>query len=188
MPLLGLFELLIAHVPPIEQAISPAWTQEAPVVQLPLEQEIKVVPFFIEGSVDDFDSIERARKLTNSMPRKWCGTYSSFNDGSNVEVTLDLIDVQPIGQIVDIGGEILIGGYRKDFRGNLNAKSNQTQFIIVTNEWIFDIEPGGTFVGLGDAKKFVWNAPRLNNRGGILDLSKACDKENSKAQSIFTVL
>ena len=108
MPFLGLFELLIAHAPRIEQPMAQPLSVEVPLVQLPREQQIEVLPFVIEGSVDNFDPIKRAKELINTIPRKWCGTYRSFNDDSNFEVILYLAQSQLIGQIVSLEGEILI--------------------------------------------------------------------------------
>ena len=174
MPLLGLFELLIAHAPRIEQPMVQPLGIEMPLVELPLEQEIEVLPFVIEGSVDNFDPIKRAKELINTIPRKWCGTYSSFHDDENLDVILHLAQPQLTGQIVSLEGEIVIGGIKTKFLGSVNAKSNQSQIILLSEASIYDLEPGGIFFSLEGIQRYAWKSPRLDNRGGEIDFTENC--------------
>jgi len=172
MPFLELFALLIANASRLEQSMPTSVEREVPLEQLQLapDLDIEVLPFVIEGSVENFDPVENAKELAEKLSRKWCGTYSSFNDGSKFDVTLLLSQVDFIGQIVDVRGEIFIDGLRARVRGNLNAKSNQIELIVISNQLIVDIEPGSVFLGLEGMKSLVNKSSRLNNLGGRLDL------------------
>ena len=125
----------IANEASLEQSLPIERSEEALVEEaLAIDSIIEIKPFVLEGSVESFDPTQRAKEIAKKLSRKWCGTYSSFNDGSNVDVTMQLSDVKAIGQMVVIGGEMLIGNFKTKFRGNLNAKSNQTQLIILSDE------------------------------------------------------
>ena len=182
MPYLGLFALLIVDASLLGQSMPPETPSEESIEQfeVPVDTKLEVLPFVIEGSVENFDPEERAKELVKTISRKWCGTYSSFKDGSSQTATLLISKVKPIGQIVALQGQLLINGRNTQIRGNLNAKSNQIELIPLSNKWIFDIEPGGIFVGLQGPKRFIFNSPRLTDYGGILDLNKDCKDEISK--------
>ena len=191
MPFLGLLGLLLGDASVLEQAMPPIIASEAPLQELESsspDATLKVLPFVIEGSVESFDPVKKAQELAQTISRKWCGTYSSFNDGSRINVTLLFSKVKPIGQIVSLDGQLLIDGSEVDLRGNLNAQSNQIELLIISNQRILDIEPGGTFLGLAGLERLLWNSPRLNNPGGYIDLNSKCSAQSSKAQTIFTVL
>jgi len=65
---------------------------------------------------------------------------------------------------------------RAKVRGNLNAKSNQIELIVISDQLIVDIEPGSVFFGLEGMRSLVNKASRLNNLGGRLDmLNIDCD-------------
>ena len=174
MPFLELFGLLIANALSLEQSIPNAVLEEVPLelLQLAPDTKIEVLPFVLEGSVDNFDPAERAKELEKRISRKWCGTYRSFKTGETLDVTLLLSQVKSIGQIVAIQGDVLIDQMKIKFSGNLNAKSNQTELILLSNKLISDIEPGGIFLGLEGAKNFVLKPSRLNHLGGRLDFNK----------------
>ena len=160
----------------LEQSMPPGIDSLAPLQELEpsFDSNLKVLPFVIEGSVENFDPVKKAKELARTLSRKWCGTYSSSNDGSKINVTLLLSMVKPIGQIVSLEGQLLIDGNRIDLNGSLNVKSNQVELLIVSNELIFNFEPGGTFVGLDGLRKLIWNSTRLNNPGGYIDLEPIC--------------
>ena len=172
MPFLELFALLMGNASGLEQSMRASVEREAPLEQLQLapDLDIEVLPFVIEGSVENFDPIEKAKELAKKLSGKWCGTYSSFNDGSKFDVTLLFSQVDFIGQIVDVRGEIFIDGLRAKVRGNINAKSNQIELIVISDQLIVDIEPGSVFLGLEGMKSLVNKSSRLNNLGGRLDL------------------
>ena len=174
MPFLELVGLLIANAVPLEQSIPNSVIERAPLEQLQLapDTKIEVLPFVLEGSVDSFDPAERAKEMEKRISRKWCGIYRSFKTGETLDVTLLLSKVKSIGQIVTLRGDVLIDQTKTKFNGNLNAKSNQTELILLSNKWISDIEPGGIFLGLEGAKNFVWKPSRLNHLGGRLDFNK----------------
>ncbi len=175
MSFLGLFASLIANASGLEQSMPRSIRSEAPPKQLSApHQEIKVLPFVIEGFVESFDPVERANDLVESFSRKWCGTYSSFNDDSVFDVTLVFSNVTSTGQMVFLSGELSIDNRTINLRGNLNAKSNQMELLIDSDQVVAGLEPGGMFVGFERSKILAWKAPRLNNFGGILLLSKAC--------------
>ena len=176
MPFLGLFELLIVNVSRFEQSMPRGIASEAPLQELESSSDsnLKVLPFVIEGSVENFDPVIKAKELARTLSRKWCGTYSSFNDRSTTNVTLFFSKVEPIGQIVSLDGQLLIDGKKLDVSANLNVKSNQIELLINSNELILNLEPGGTFFGLDGLKRLVWNSTRLNNAGGYIDLEPIC--------------
>ena len=58
--------------------------------------------------------------------------------------------------------------------GNLNAKSDQLDLLPLSPELTDDMEIGGRFLGLQDFSLAGWEAPRLTNPGGRLDLSRSC--------------
>ncbi|WP_320666759.1 hypothetical protein [Prochlorococcus sp. MIT 1307] len=182
------FQLLVANASVLEQSM-PSAIKDEPLIQemqVAPEPKIEVIPFVIEGSVESFDSIERAKEIAKTLARKWCGTYSSFNDGSKLDLTLFFSQVKPIGQIVVLHGEVLIDGVTTSISGNINARSNQIELILISNQLIAGIEPGGTFLGLDGIKSLAWKPSRLNDSGGRLDFKNTCSKVNSKAQSVFT--
>ena len=176
MPFLGLFELLIVDASRLEQSMPRGIASEAPLQELESSSDsnLKVLPFVIEGSVENFDPVIKAKELARTLSRKWCGNYSSFNDRSKTNVTLLFSKVEPIGQIISLDGQLLIDRKKLDVRGNLNVKSNQIELLINSNELILNLEPGGTFFGLDGLKRLVWNSTRLNNAGGYIDLEPIC--------------
>ena len=184
MPLLlGLLELLIVDASRLEQSMPLDIPSEAPLQQLesPSAPNLEVLPFVLEGSVDTFDSLERAKELARTIPRKWCGTYRSFDDSSNFDVILLLSKVKAIGQIVSLEGQLLIDGKKTNLRGNLNAKSNQVELIVAPRQWGSDLQTGGIFIGLDGMKSLIWNSSSLNKLGGRLNMNEVCDEEESKA-------
>ena len=71
MPFLGLFALLMANASGFEQSIQRSMGSEASLLYLSsVDQEVKVVPFVIEGSVESFDSVERAKALANLLSQR----------------------------------------------------------------------------------------------------------------------
>ena len=183
MPLLGLLELLIVDASRLEQSMPLDIRSEAPLQQLelPSTPNLEVLPFVIEGSVDTFDPVERAKELAQTISRKWCGTYRSFDNSSNFDVILSFSKIKPIGQMVALHGQLLIDGQKMNVRGNLHAKSNQIELIVDSNYLNSNLSLGGIFVGLDGLKSLIWNSPSLNKPGGSMNLNEACDHQDSKS-------
>lgn len=204
MPFLPIMDVWIADEALKQQVLPPTINNEAPIeLVLPdgldsqgafeaqdfsLDSVLKIKPFVIEGSVENFDPVGRAIGLAKSFPRKWCGTYSSFDDNSNeIDVLLTFSNPSSTGQIVDLKGEMLIGDISTPIQGYLNAKSDQLELFLLSEKLIYGLEPGGVFVGLHNAKLLGWKPPRLDQPGGRLVLREDCDNQALKAPSLITI-
>ena len=141
---------------------------------LPPDSSQQAVPSVSDGSLERFDPVERAVELAATLSRQWCGTYKSFGDEPQVDVTLNLAKVVPIGQIIDLRGEMRLGSVTTPVQGNLNAKSTQLELLPLADQLIPGMEPGGLFLGLQDFTLSGWQAHRLGNPGGTLNLSSSC--------------
>jgi hypothetical protein len=128
-----------------------------------------------------FDPVARAASIATSMPRLWCGSYTSFTTGSTVEVKLTFAAVQPIGQMVDLRGEMQIGEITTPVQGNLNASSDQLELLPLASELTDELEAGGDFLGLQGLTLSAWQAPRLTNLGGSLNLAPECQGSEAPA-------
>ena len=91
-----------------------------------------------------------------------------------MDVELTLTGLKAMGQMVDLRGEMRIGSISTPVQGNLNAKSDQLDLLPLSPELTDDLEIGGRFLGLQDFSLAGWEAPRLTNPGGRLDLSRSC--------------
>ena len=170
MPLLLAMDLPISEVP-----LQPA---------LPLESSRLSTPVVPLGNVESFDPAARAVDLANTLPRQWCGTYESFSQGTKVDVALNLSSLTPIGQMVDIRGQMRLGDVITPVQGNLNAKSDQLDLLPLADQLIAGVEPGGVFLGLQQFVFVGWAAPRLTNSGGNLILTTSCVEQASEAPVI----
>ena len=121
--------------------------------------------------IDTFDPVARAALITSQLPRQWNGTYQAFNGGSVLPVTLRLISVQALGQMVDLHGEMTVGSVAVPVQGNLNAKSDQLDLLVLASNKVAGLEAGGEFQGLDSLALPGWIAPRLTNSGGQLVLN-----------------
>ena len=204
MPFLPVMDLWIASDASLEPALPSSMGTKASLEQivpedkptardkalepvLPLEIMMEIKPFVLEGSVEKFDPVARAAEIASSIPRKWCGTYRSFAEEANIDVTLTFSKVNSIGQMVDLHGEMSLGSLKTPVHGNLNAKSDQLELIPLADKLMPGLEPGGSFVGLQGAQLFSWKSPRLDNPGGRLELKKECIDQISKAPAVFTI-
>lgn len=154
-----------------------------PVVDLPIQSPIPFesqmqfdssklsMPLMLEGAVESFDPVLRAEDLAATLPRQWCGTYLSFTGVPSEDVLLTLASVTPMGQMLDLRGDMRIGEITTPVQGNFNAKSDQLDLLPLSNELTADLESGGDFVGLQGFSLSGWQAPRLTHRGGRLQLS-----------------
>jgi hypothetical protein len=122
------------------------------------------------GPVETFDPAARAKDLAVSIPRIWTGTYQSFIDGKVVPAELRLASVTPIGQMLDLRGDLTVAGVTTPVQGNFNTKSDQLDLIPLEGNPGSALEIGGAFQGLQGVYLAGWNAPRLTHPGGILDL------------------
>jgi hypothetical protein len=123
------------------------------------------------GAVETFDPVARAQLLANEIPRRWTGTYQSFDTGEVVPVQLQLASLRPLGQMVDLRGEMTIGSVTTPVQGNLNAESDQLDLLVLCDcKGVGGLELGGLFSGLQGLQLSGWQAPRLTNQGGRLEL------------------
>ena len=86
-------------------------------------------------------------------------------------VTLRLVSVQALGQMVDLHGEMTVGSVVVPVQGNLNAKSDQLDLLVLASNKVAGLEAGGEFQGLEALALNGWIAPRLTNSGGQLVLN-----------------
>jgi len=121
--------------------------------------------------IDTFDPVARAALITSQLPRQWNGTYQAFNGGSVLPVTLKLVSVRALGQMVDLHGEMTVGSVAVPVQGNLNAKSDQLDLLVLATNKVAGLELGGEFQGLESLALNGWIAPRLTNSGGQLVLN-----------------
>ncbi len=149
-----------------------------------LDSDYQPLPVVLDGSVENFDPRARAAELAKAMPRKWCGTFQSFVDDSQFDVTVQFGTVKSIGQMVNLQGEMILGNVRTAVNGNLNAKSDQFELVPLSNQLISSVEPGGLFMGFQGVTLTGWKSPDLNNPGGRLELSKECGVQSSETLPI----
>lgn len=121
--------------------------------------------------VQTFDAAARAQMLARQIPREWSGTYQSFSTGGPVPVQLRLSNLTAMGQIVNLQGEITIGGVTSPVQGNLSAESDQLDLLLLGNSLGGGLQPGGLFQGLQGLELSGWNGLRLTEMGGRLALS-----------------
>ncbi|MCT0209006.1 hypothetical protein [Synechococcus sp. CS-1332] len=122
------------------------------------------------GEVETFDPIARARLIAEQLPRRWSGRYQSFSGGPTVPVQLRIDGATPMGQMVDLRGAMAIGGVESPVQGNLNAKSDQLDLLLLGDPLGGALEPGGAFQSVQGLSLSGWRAPRLTTPGGRLQL------------------
>jgi hypothetical protein len=122
------------------------------------------------GEVETFDPIARARLIAEQLPRRWSGRYQSFSGGPVVPVSLRIDGATPIGQMVDLRGAMAIGGVETPVQGNLNAKSDQLDLLVLGDPLGGALEPGGAFQSVQGLALSGWSAPRLTTPGGRLQM------------------
>lgn len=123
-----------------------------------------------EGAVEIFDAQGRAAELARDLPRTWNGTYRPYGSSTSVPVQLRLESLNAMGQMVDLRGQISIGGVATPVQGNLNAKSDQLDLLLLGDTLPAGMEPGGTVMGLEGFNLSAWQPPRLVTLGGRLQL------------------
>jgi len=75
-----------------------------------------------------------------------------------------------IGQMVDLRGAMAIGGVESPVQGNLNAKSDQLDLLVLGDPIGGALEPGGAFQSVQGLSLSGWRAPRLTTPGGRLQM------------------
>ena len=122
------------------------------------------------GGAETFDPVARAQLLAREMPLNWSGVYQPFGGAQSVNAELRLASVTPMGQMIDLRGELSVGGVTTPVQGNLNAESDQLDLLMLCDCEVAGLERGGVFTGLQGLQLSGWQAPRLTNPGGRLDL------------------
>jgi hypothetical protein len=122
-------------------------------------------------AVETFDPVARAAVLAQDLPREWSGTYQPFSGSAPVTVQLRLASAIAMGQMVDVRGDMTVGSVTIPVQGNLNAKSDQLDLLLLGQNDAVQLENGGQFLGLQAFSLSGWTAPRLTNPGGQLVLN-----------------
>ncbi len=122
------------------------------------------------GGAETFDPVARAQLLARELPLNWSGLYQPFDSNANSRVELRLSSATPIGQMIDLRGELTVGGVKTPVQGNLNAESDQLDLLILCRCTVPGLEMGGVFTGLQGLQLSGWQASRLTSAGGRLDL------------------
>ncbi len=160
----ALIPLLLAATPlPVGSAVP---FREPTVIQQELPQG-----FGEQVQVETFDPVARAAVIAQELPRQWSGTYQSFGTAPPQTVQLTLGSAIALGQMVDVRGEITVGGTTVPVQGNINAKSDQLDLLLLGDVGQAGIENGGEFRGLQGFSLSGWRAPRFTNPGGQLTLT-----------------
>lgn len=120
--------------------------------------------------VENFDPLARASLMAQELPRSWSGSYQSFGATAALPADLQLSSVLPMGQMVVLRGALTIAGVTAPVQGNLNAKSDQLDLLLLGGQRFDFLEAGGDFQGLQGLELSGWNAPRLTSAGGRLQL------------------
>ena len=122
-------------------------------------------------SVEPFDPEGRAALIARVIPRQWRGSFQPFVGGGALPAALDLEAVRPMGQMVDLRGQLRVGAAVTPVQGTLNAKSDQLDLLLLGDMGSVGMEPGGQIQGLQSMSLSSWRAPRLVSPGGRLLLN-----------------
>jgi hypothetical protein len=166
--LLAALPLLAAALPVQAQAIKPGAMVPFDPTGAAVRSQLQAVQ---TDTVEQFDPVARAKALAKDLPRRWSGTYLANAAGSPQTVRLDLASLTPIGQMLVIRGTMTIGSLTTPFQGNINAKSDQLDLLLLGDTTAVGLEPGGMFQGLQTFQLSDWESPRLTNAGGKLRLT-----------------
>jgi hypothetical protein len=139
------------------------------------------------GTVETFDPIGRARLIAELIPRRWSGTFRSFASGEVLPARLELSSTTPVGQMVDLRGRITIGATTTDIQGNINAKSDQLDLLVLGDESIPGLEPGTGFQGLQGLSLSGTSLVRLTNAGARLQLDPDIGAVSAPAAGAETI-
>ena len=122
------------------------------------------------GAVETFDSQGRAAVLARDLPKAWSGSYRPYGSPEALPVELRLVSLNAMGQMVDLRGQRTIAGVATPIQGNLNAKSDQLDLLLLADTLPAGLEAGGTIMGLEGFNLSAWQPPRLVTLGGRLQL------------------
>lgn len=122
------------------------------------------------ATVETFDPIGRAALIASQMPRQWSGSYGPFEGGKPVPVELEIASASSAGQMVVLTGRIRVDGVESAVQGNLNAKSDQLDLLVLGDTPGPGLDAGGFFQGLQGLNLSGWNPDRLTAMGGRLQL------------------
>lgn len=157
--------LLAASVPPLGPSVpTSGWMRAAP-AETARESSLMVT------SVEAYDPVGRAQLIAERMPRTWTGSYRPFNGARAMPVLLSLSRVTPLGQMVDLRGELKLAGRVAPVQGNINAKSNQLDLLVLGTALAAVLEPGGEFQGQQGLSLSGWLPDRTIGPGGRLQLN-----------------
>ncbi|KEF41026.1 MAG: hypothetical protein ER33_13755 [Cyanobium sp. CACIAM 14] len=141
----------------------------------------------VSGEVETFDPIARARLIAEQIPRRWSGSYQSFSGGPAVPVVLRIDGATPVGQIVDLRGSMAIGGVETPVQGNLNAKSDQLDLLVLADPLGAALEPGGQFQSVQGLSLSGWSAPRLTTPGGRLQMVPEATAPSARTEPVAPI-
>jgi hypothetical protein len=122
------------------------------------------------ATVETFDPIGRAALIASQIPRQWSGSYGPFDGGKPVPVELEIASASSAGQMVVLAGRIRVDGVESAVQGNLNAKSDQLDLLVLGDTPGPGLDAGGFFQGLQGMNLSGWNPDRLTAMGGRLQL------------------
>jgi hypothetical protein len=128
-------------------------------------------PSLMVTSVEAYDPVGRAQLIAERIPRTWTGSYRPFNGARPLPVRLSLSRVTPLGQMVDLRGELSLEGRVAPVQGNINAKSNQLDLLVLGTALAAVFEPGGEFQGQQGLSLSGWLPDRAIGLGGRLLLN-----------------
>jgi hypothetical protein len=137
------------------------------------------------GGAETFDPIARAQLLAKDLPLTWSGVYQSFDNSQTVNAELRLASARPMGQMIDLRGELTVGGITTPVQGNLNAESDQLDLLMLCQCEVAGLELGGVFTGLQGLQLSGWQAPRLTSRGGRLDLRPVSTSRTAYSRNAY---
>ncbi len=184
---LPFIDILIANQPP-ELQIKPENRVDETLMKspAPIKETFEIVPYQLNGSVENFDPIARANLLVQNLARKWCGSYMAFGESWERDVVIRFDEMNAIGQIVTMKGEMLLDALTIPVEGTLNAKSDQYTLLVLSDKTIAGLEPGGSFIGFQGISLLGWQASNLKNDGGRLKIQEKCSINTSKSPSIIS--
>jgi hypothetical protein len=140
---------------------------------VPFETPVRPYVHNATTGVDAYDPVGRAQLIADRIPRNWRGTYRPFSSPRPLSAYLVLERVTPMGQMVDLRGQLSLDGVVTPVQGNINAKSNQLDLLVLGNSLGAILEPGGEFQGQQGLSLSGWLPDRATGLGGRLQLNPA---------------
>lgn len=159
---------------PLPLALAPLLLAASPVSVGEVVGPSPSAPAVVESSpvgVEVYDPVGRALLIAERIPRTWTGTYQAFGSPASLPAVLRLQRVTPLGQMVDLRGELSLDGVSTPVQGNINAKSNQLDLLLLGTSLGAVLEPGGEFQGQQGLSLSGWLPDRTTGLGGRLQLN-----------------